>query len=126
VSTRPAESRTILVVDDERLIRWSLKDRLSRAGYCVLEAADADQARKTLAEEPVDLVVLDLKLPDSDDLDLLAGIRSASHAPEVILMTAHGTHETEADALRLGAARFVSKPFDLDEMVQMVGAALGH
>jgi DNA-binding NtrC family response regulator len=115
---------TILVVDDERLIRWSLKDRLVRAGHTVLEAGDAAQARRTLAGGSVDLVVLDLRLPDSDDLSLLTRIRAATPAPAVILMTAHGTHDVADEALKLGASRFVGKPFDLDEMVGYVAAAL--
>jgi len=115
---------TILVVDDERLIRWSLKDRLARAGYEVLEAGDGAEAEARLAAGGVDLVLLDLKLPDADGMDILERIRAEEHAPPVIMMTAHGTPDTAAEAARLGAASFVGKPFDLDDVVGLVRSTL--
>jgi DNA-binding NtrC family response regulator len=118
--------RTVLVVDDERLIRWSLKDRLARAGFRVLEAADGAEAEELLARGDVDLVLLDLKLPDTDGLTLLDQIRAETPAPAVIMMTAHGTTETERDAAGRGAAHFVGKPFDLDTMVDLVESTIAH
>ena len=118
------EKGTILVVDDERLIRWTLKERLSRDGYTVLEAGDGEEAESALSTSEVDLVLLDLKLPDIDGITLLARIRQEAQPPEVIMMTAHGSAESAEEARSLGAAHFIGKPFDLEKFVGLVEETL--
>ncbi|MEO6324126.1 MAG: response regulator [Thermoanaerobaculia bacterium] len=120
----PTRRGTILVVDDERLIRWFLKERLSRDGYTVLQAADGAEAKAALASANVNLVLLDLKLPDMDGITLLTRIREESPAPAVIMMTAHGSSETAEEARALGAAHFIGKPFDLEAVVGLVQETL--
>ena len=114
---------TILVVDDEQLIRWSLTSRLSDEGYKVVEAATAADALKR-AREGVDLVLLDYRLPDSDGLSVLKQIKE--HAPDtlVILLTAYSSVETAVEAMRQGAYHYVNKPFNLDEIALLVAKAL--
>ena len=111
----------VLVVDDEGLIRWALRKALSSCGCDVREAADAGAAVRavTEAEPPFDAVLLDLKLPDSADLSLLAALRTRLPAARIILMTAFGTDQTESDALKLGAFRVVRKPFDVKALAAM-------
>ena len=112
---------TILVVDDEPLIRWSLCQRLEAGGFTAIEAESARQALQRVDDrDDIAVVVLDLKLPDSKDLGLLRSLRQRDGAPEVILMTAHGTDEILEEAVQAGAFRAVSKPFDLDQMVDIV------
>lgn len=115
----------VLVVDDEPLIRWSLSEGLTESGYPVRLAGNAAEARAALAalgQQPL-VVVLDLRLPDSVDLGLLAEIRKRyPHAP-VVMMSAHGTSEDVKRAGELGACRFVEKPFDVTELVKLVGEA---
>ena len=116
----------ILVVDDELLIRWSLGEALTAAGYAVVEGRDAAEARQALRDQDhkPDLVVLDYRLPDSNDLGLLTTIRHEAPTVPVILMTAYGTAEVEKGALDLGAYRVVSKPFEVHDMASLVTEAL--
>ena len=112
----------VLVVDDELLIRWSLAETLSHAGHSVTEAADRASALKALEERtrPPDVVLLDYRLPDSNDLGLLAAIRQVAPQAQVIVMTAFGTPEVTRGALELGAYRVVSKPFEVDHLAELV------
>jgi DNA-binding NtrC family response regulator len=114
----------ILVVDDESLIRWSLAEVLADSGHRVEEAADGAAAVALLSDHhPFDVVLLDYRLPDSNDLRLLERIRTLAPASRVIMMTAFGTPEMVDGALRLGAYRVVPKPFDVHDMVRLVDEA---
>lgn len=114
--------RRILVVDDELLIRWSLCETLSDRGHTVLEAEDGQAAVRALADatELPDVVLLDLRLPDSKDLNLLERIISMVPQGRVILMTAYGTPELANEALERGAFTVLNKPFELQEVTSLV------
>jgi DNA-binding NtrC family response regulator len=118
---KPA-ARDVLVIDDEPLIRWSLTETLAEAGHTVSEAGDRESAIRALMarSEPPDVVLLDYRLPDSNDLGLLATIRQLAPRTQVILMTAFGTPEVTSGALALGAFRVVGKPFDMHDLASLV------
>ena len=116
-------TKTILVVDDEELVRWSLKQRLSEEGYRIIEAPSASEAR-SLFEEIPDLVLLDVKLPDGNGVDLLGEFKKKDPDIPVILITAHGTVENAVLAMRTGAYDYISKPFSMDEILLNVKRAL--
>ena len=113
----------ILIVDDEKLIRWSLRQRLETAGYRVLEA-DCGSGALACFDRDIDLVLLDLRLPDIDGLAVLRKIRQLCESAAVILMTAYGSPETVRDALAEGALGVVNKPFDFDNMLRIVAKSL--
>jgi DNA-binding NtrC family response regulator len=114
---------TILVVDDEQLIRWSLAERLRTDGYEVLEAPTGEDALARILDG-VDLVLLDYKLPDIDGVTVLRRIKE--HDPDilVILLTAFATVETAVEAMKIGAYHFANKPFNLDDISSTVAKAL--
>ena len=118
--------RTVLVVDDEALIRWSLSEGLIDAGWTVRQAATGAEARaevRALAGQPF-VIVLDLRLPDVFDLSLVREIRAARPDVPMIVMTAHGTNDDARQAKACGVFSFVGKPFDMVEIVALVDAAV--
>jgi len=121
----PETPLRVLIVEDETLIRWAVAEALTAAGHTVLEAPDAATALRVVDEAPapMDAVVLDLRLPDSSDLSLLAAIRRRTPSSAVVMMTAHGTPEDAAGARALGAFDVVEKPFDVQKMERLVIAA---
>jgi DNA-binding NtrC family response regulator len=114
---------TILVVDDEALIRWSLTERLKADGYDVLEAGTGHEALESV-REGVDLVLLDYRLPDTDGVTVLRKIKEFDPDILVILLTAYATVETAVEAMKIGAYHFANKPFNLDDVMATVERAL--
>jgi DNA-binding NtrC family response regulator len=114
--TLAARHLCVLVVEDETLIRWSIAETLSQKGHRVVEAGDASGAARALRSEPeqIDVVPLDYRLPDSDDLGLLQNVRRLRPESAVVMMTAVGTPEVTKSALELGVYRVLNKPFDID------------
>lgn len=106
---------TVLVIDDEALLRWSIAELLRRSGHTVLEASSAGSARDAMthASRPIDVVLLDYRLSDSSDLQLLEEVRRRLPQSAVLLMTAFGTPEMVQGALDRGAYCVLSKPFDM-------------
>src|SRR6202046_89403 len=118
------EKKQVLIVDDEPNLRKILSAQLSRDGYDVLTAEDGEKGLAQLREHHIDLVITDLKMPRVDGMTLLK--RALEEEPElpVVLITAHGTIDTAVEALKSGAFDFVTKPFDKDEVRQIVAKAL--
>ncbi len=114
---------TLLIVDDEDLVRWSLRERFVRDGYTVLESGTAAGAIEKMTPA-VDLVLLDYRLPDGDGLSVLRQIKELSPDTLVILMTAFSTVENAVAAMKHGAYHYLNKPFNLDDVSAFVDKAL--
>jgi DNA-binding NtrC family response regulator len=119
-----ARHRRILIIDDEKLIRWTLRERLEREGYVVAEAEHGAAAFEAMRQEDFDLLLLDFKLPDTDGLEILKVAKERRPAPAVILMTAFASVQNAVEAMRLGAYDYVKKPFNLDELLLDVEKAI--
>jgi two-component system, OmpR family, KDP operon response regulator KdpE len=120
-----ARPLAVLVVDDEPPIRRFLRSSLRAADYHVVEAEDAAGARRALAAEKPDLVILDLGLPDTSGLELIAEIRRHSAVP-IIVLSARSDERAKVAALDLGADDYLSKPFGVAELMARLRAALRH
>lgn len=118
---------SILIVEDEPKIRQALVDALVDEGHDALAVATGRQALTLLAERPFDLLVVDNLMPEMTGLELLREIvASAGHRPEVVMMTAHATIESAIEAMKLGAADYLQKPFEIDEFLVVVHRAIEH
>ena len=117
----------ILVVDDEENIRKSLKMILEYEGYRFIEASDGEAAL-SLIEETIDLelVLLDIKMPGRDGLEILAEIKERPYAPEVIMISGQGTIQTAVEATKLGAFEFLEKPLHRDRVLLSIRNALNQ
>lgn len=119
-------SATVLVADDDALVRWAIKDRLAHEGLAVFEAMTAAGALEQ-ASEAVDLILLDHRLPDGDGLAVLRKVKELYPDTVVVLMTAHSTIDTAIEAIKAGAFHYITKPFDVEDLTLLVHNALqGH
>ncbi|MEW5762547.1 MAG: sigma-54 dependent transcriptional regulator [Bacillota bacterium] len=106
----------ILVIDDEEHMRWALERAMKQEGYGVITATGGHEGLEALHREGAALVILDLKMPDLDGIEVLKRIRESFPRLPVIMITAHGTIQTAIEAMKMGAADYITKPFDLDEL----------
>src|SRR3954447_14221858 len=118
------EKKQVLIVDDEPNLRKILSAQLSRDGYDVMTAEDGEQGLGVLKEHHIDLVITDLKMPKVDGMTLLRDALRVDPDLPIVMITAHGTVDTAVEALKLGAFDYLTKPFDKDEVRQVVAKAL--
>jgi DNA-binding response OmpR family regulator len=119
----PDPSSTILLVDDEDAVQRLLTYPLEREGFRVLQARDGEEALRRFAEEPVDLVVLDVMLPKLDGLEVCKALRAESTVP-IIMLTARDDELDKVLGLELGADDYITKPFSIREFRSRVRALL--
>ncbi len=114
----------ILIIDDERFIRSSLREILEYEKYEVIEAQDGAEGLQKIKDEEIDLVLCDVKMPILDGMDVLDQVRQMDRSPQFIMISAHGTIETAVEATKKGAFDFISKPPDLNRLLLTVRNAL--
>jgi DNA-binding response OmpR family regulator len=119
-------AKTVLIVEDERLLAKTLSTALKEAGYDAVVTHSAEQAeKKWLEQEPFDLVILDNRLPKRTGLELLRSAREQGRAYKVILMTAFDNRDVKTQARQLEVDEYFSKPFDLSKMIRTVDNLIG-
>ncbi len=116
-------TRSVLIIDDEPLMRLSMLDALTAEGYEAHEASNGEEGLKKIETRRYDVVMTDLKMPGSDGLQVVRTCKACSPETEVIVMTAHGSVDTAVQAMKLGAHDYLTKPFSVDEVLLTVGRA---
>lgn len=116
----------ILVVDDEKLMRVSLEDKLGKEGYAVTSLSNAVEGLRVLQSINFDAVITDVRLPKMDGIEFLREIKKTSPDTVVIIMTAYGSIENAVMAMKEGAYDYVTKPFSLEELMIKLRKALKH
>ena len=120
------EALQLLIVDDEEAARYGMRRALSTFGYSVSEADSAEAARALLKHQEPDLMLLDVNLPGMSGLDFLRELKNSNgNGTLVIIITAHGSERIAVEAVKSGAYDYLSKPFELDELISAVGEVLG-
>ena len=114
----------LLVVDDEKLIRLALREKLEEEGFMISEAGSGAEAMKLIKENEYDLVLLDYKLPDLDGIEILKKSLALATDPTFIIMTAYSTVESAVEAMKLGAFDYINKPFNFDSLKHTIRKAL--
>ena len=114
----------ILVIDDEERMCWALERALSKEGYQVITATKGMEGINLTMEKEPSVVILDLKMPDIDGMEVLQKIKDYNAAIPVIIITAHGSIETAIQAMKIGAADYITKPFKLEELKLIVKKTL--
>lgn len=113
----------ILIVDDDRIIREELEKELKRNFFETLLAPDGKTAQRILAREEIDILLLDVKLPDMNGLEILKSAKKENQVCEVIVITGFGTHDIAVQALKSGAIDYIEKPFDMNDLSTALGRA---
>jgi DNA-binding NtrC family response regulator len=116
--------RRVLVADDEKNMRWVLREALEAEGYEVTEAADGKEALSAVADQEPDVLVLDHKMPAPDGMEVLRRLRGKGFTFPIIMLTAHGNVQTAVEAMKAGADEYLTKPFDLEELKLSIEKAL--
>jgi len=120
----PERGKPVLIVDDEKNIRLTLSQALEALALDIDTAVNGEEALAKLKEKPARLVLLDLKMPGMDGMEVLRRIRKSRSPARVIIITAHGTIESAVEAMKLGAVDFIQKPFAPKEIRAMVTKVL--
>src|ERR1051326_7785241 len=117
---------SVLIIDDEASIRESLQTLLEVEGFTVDVAGSGEEGLSRIAEQPMDLILLDLALPERNGMEILRDIRDRDPLLPVIMITAYGTVENAVSAMQAGASNFVQKPWDNEKLLADVRAIVGR
>ena len=111
---------SVLIVDDDEVMRDTLSDVLKKKGYEVSVASSGNEALSAIRKNIVDLVVLDMRLPDLDGIEVLKRVKEFDTEILVIMMTAYSDVQTAVSAMKSGAYHYINKPFELEELKLLI------
>lgn len=117
--------KPILIVEDEAVMRESLRDWLTESGYQVETAEEGEEALKTIAEQDFGVVILDLRLPGKDGVEILRQAKAQKPQLNGIIITAYPSIESAVEAMKIGAVDYLPKPFDLNDLEKLIRETLG-
>ena len=117
-------SKTILIAEDEQMLRESLAELLTEEGYAVLQAADGKAAYDLVLDRPVDVILSDVRMPRMDGMALLEQVQQLAPETPIIMVTAYGTVQSAVSAMRMGASDYLIKPIQFDDMLLKIQRAL--
>jgi DNA-binding NtrC family response regulator len=126
VERRESAELNVLIVDDDRAARESCRQVVEELGFAAHVVPDALAAYDTLEQQPIDIVLLDLRSPDGNGMEVLREVKQRRPQAEVVLMTDFGTVQNAVQAMRFGAYDYLSKPFDRDELRLLLARVKGH
>ncbi len=121
--TQKAEGPRLLLVDDEERFRTTLAKRLKEKGFNVADVGSGMEAIDYVQANPVDIIVLDIKMPGLDGIETLAEIKKSDSGVEVVLLTGHGTVDTAIEGMRSGAYDYLMKPCEIDNLIVKINGA---
>src|SRR6476646_8242460 len=124
--TTSGQAATILIVEDDRAMRMMLREALEEDGYTVEDVGGGRAGIDRVKQGGVDLVISDVKMPDLDGLDMLREIKAVTPSPHVITITAFGSIDTAIRAVKLGAFDYITKPFEIEQLILSVEKALAE
>ncbi|SCY16855.1 sigma-54-dependent transcriptional regulator [Alkaliphilus peptidifermentans] len=117
--------KRILIIDDEKNMRWAIKKALEKEDYSIYEASNGLEGLECFKNIDPHLVLLDLKMPIMDGMETLKYLKEQAVETPIIMITAHGTMESAVEAMKIGALDYISKPFDIEELKVIITKAIG-
>jgi len=118
------DKNRVLIVDDDEVVRWSYLRSLQSVSCNVAAASDGEEALQTMEQNPVDVVLLDMRMPGQDGLSVLRAIKQKWPESEVVIITGYPTVASAKEAVRLGAYDYVAKPVGPQEVINVTDAAI--
>ena len=117
------EAMKLMLVDDEKRFLYTMKKLLEEKGYAMITVSGGEAALETLSAHPIDVVILDVKMPGMDGIETLKEIKRRFPLVEVIMLTGHATVESAIEGMKSGANDYLMKPIDVDELIEKASAA---
>ncbi|MEM9490055.1 MAG: sigma-54 dependent transcriptional regulator, partial [Myxococcota bacterium] len=117
---------TVLIAEDDDAMRDLLEEELTDVGYRVIAARGGRDGLDKARQQPADVVITDLRMPDLDGFDVIRDLKATASSPHIIMITAFGSIETAIKAVKLGAYDYITKPFEIEELLLVIDKALGE